>query len=304
MKHGSSAGPCLLVGCGYTGLRLARCLAARGPVPGQVSGLVRTPASAAALEASGVPARVVDLDGAVALDLPRDLASVVYLAPPSAEGEGDPRLGRFLEGLGGLRPCVLVYLSTTGVYGDTGGLPVDEASPTVPGDAASHRRLAAEKLVGSWCGAAGARGVILRVAGIYGPGRLPLDRLRAGEPVLRPEDSGPGNRIHVDDLAAACEAALDRPLSGAFNVADGDHRSIGAFMELVARQAGLPPPRRVTREEARRELGPGMLAYVLASRRVMNRRLVEDLGVRPRNPEDGVRESLVEMGLEPGFDLT
>lgn len=299
MKHGSSAGPCLLVGCGYTGLRLARRLTARGPV----LGLVRSRESAAALTASGVPARVVDLDGAPAFDLPRDLASVVYLAPPPTEGEGDPRLGRFLEGLGGLRPRVLVYLSTTGVYGDTGGLPVDEASPTVPGDGSSRRRLAAERLAASWCGAAGVRSVVLRVAGIYGPGRLPLDRLRAGEPVLRPEDSGPGNRIHVDDLAAACEAALDRPLSGAVNVADGDHRSIGAFLELVARLAGLPPPRRVTLEEARRELGPGMLAYVLASRRVMNRRLVEHLGVRPRNPEEGVRESLAEMGLEPGLDL-
>lgn len=292
--EGASTGTHLLVGCGYTGVRLARLLANRGPV----IGLVRSPASAAALAASGVPVRVVDLDGGAALNLPRDLASVVYLAPPSAEGEGDPRLRRFLEGLSGLRPRVLVYLSTTGVYGDTGGLPVDEASPTRPGDAASRRRLAAEQHVASWCGAAGARGVILRVAGIYGPGRLPLERLRAGEPVLRPEDSGPGNRIHVDDLAAACEAALDRPVGGIVNVADGDHRSIGLFMELVARLAGLPPPRRVKLEEARRELSPGMLAYVLASRRVMSRRLVEDLGVRPRDPEAGVRESLVEMGLD------
>lgn len=301
MKHGSTVGTCLLVGCGYTGARLARRLAARGLVPGQglgqVFGLVRSPEAAAALAASGVPARAVDLDGAAALDLPRDLASVVYLAPPPSAGEGDPRLRRFLEGLGRLRPCALVYLSTTGVYGDTGGLPVDEASPAVPGDAASRRRLAAEELAASWCGAAGVRGVILRVAGIYGPGRLPLERLRAGEPVLRPEDSGPGNRIHLDDLAAACEAALDRPVSGAVNVADGDHRSIGAFLELVARQASLPPPRRVTLEEARRELSLGMLAYVLASRRVMNRRLVEDLGVRPRDPEAGVRESLAEMRL-------
>jgi len=297
MNHGSpAAGACLLVGCGYTGARLARRLAARGPV----FGWVRSSASAEALRASGLLAQVVDLDGGPAVDVPRDLASVVYLAPPPAEGEGDPRLLRFLEGLGGIRPRVLVYLSTTGVYGNTGGLPVDEASPTLPGDSFSRRRLAAERLAASWCDAAGARCVILRVAGIYGPGRLPLARLRAGEPVLRPEDSGPGNRIHVDDLVTACEAALDRSVSGAVNVADGDHRSIGAFMELVARLAGLPAPRRVTLEEARRELSPGMLAYVLASRRVMNRHLVEDLGVRPRDPEDGVRESLAEMGLVGG----
>jgi nucleoside-diphosphate-sugar epimerase len=302
--EGASTGTHLLVGCGYTGVRLARRLASRDPGRGRVLGLVRSQASAAALADAGVPVQILDLDRPGPIDPPGDLASVVYLAPPPSAGEGDPRLRRFLEALGPARPRALVYLSTTGVYGDTGGLPVDEASPTMPGDAPSRRRLAAEALAASWCAAAGVRGVILRVAGIYGPGRLPLERLRTGEPVLRPEESGPGNRIHVDDLAAACAAALDRPLSGAVNVADGDPRSIGAFMELVARLAGLPPPRRVTLEEARRELSPGMLAYVLASRRVMNRRLREDLGVRPRDPEDGVRESLAEMGPEPGLDLT
>lgn len=288
-------GTCLLAGCGYTGVRLARRLIPRRPVVA----LVRSAASAAALAAAGIPARAADLDGPGAVEVPPDLAAVVYLAPPPATGEADPRLRRFLDSLAEVRPVVLVYLSTTGVYGDTGGRPVDEASPTPPGEAASRRRLAAEGLVSAWCGARGLRCVVLRVAGIYGPHRLPLERLRAGEPVVNPEESGPGNRIHVDDLVAACEAALDRAVSGVVNVADGDHRSIGAFLELVARLAGLPAPRRVTLEEARHELSPGMLAFLLASREVLNRRLVEDLGVRLRyaDPEAGVRESLREMGL-------
>jgi len=291
----AATGTCLIAGCGYTGVRLARRLVARGPV----LALVRSPEAAAALTASGLAAEVVDLDGAGPFPVPADLASVVYLAPPAPQGEGDPRLQRFLEGLAGARPQVLVYTSTTGVYGDTGGLAVDEASPTASADGASRRRLAAEGGASAWCVEHGVRCVLLRVAGIYGPHRLPLERLRMGEPVLGPEVSGPGNRIHVDDLVAACVAALDRPVSGPVNVADGDHRSIGAFLELVARLAGLPPPRRVTLEEARRELSPGMLAFALASRRVLNRRLTEELGVTLRyaDPEAGVRASLAEMGF-------
>jgi len=288
----ASTGTCLLAGCGYTGARLARRLAHRR----LVMALVRSAASAAALAAAGIPARAADLDGSGPVEVPPDLAAVIYLAPPPATGETDPRLRRFLDSVADARPEVLVYLSTTGVYGDTGGRPVDEASSPMPAEAASRRRLAAEGLASTWCGARGIRCVLLRVAGIYGPHRLPLERLRAGEPVLRPEDSGPGNRIHVDDLVAACEAALERPVAGAVNVADGDHRSLGAFMERVAGLAGLPAPRRVTLEEARRALSPGMLAFALASRRVLNRRLTDELGVRPMTLDEGLRASLAEMG--------
>ena len=289
----ASTGTCLIAGCGYSGGRLARRLATRGPV----LALVRSQAHAETLAAAGIPARAANLDGPLTLEVP-GLESIVYLVPPARQGTGDPRLHRFLEGLGEARPAVLVYLSTTGVYGDAGGLPVDETTPTAPGDDAARRRLAAEAEALAWCGARGIRCVVLRVSGIYGPHRLPLDRLRVGEPVLRPEDSGPGNRIHVDDLVEACVAALNQKASGVVNVADGDHRSIGAFLEFVARLAGLPPPRRVTMAEARQELSPGMLAFLQASRRVLNRRLREDLGVSLRyaDPEDGVRASLREMG--------
>lgn len=288
-------GPCLIAGCGYAGLRLARRLAPRRPV----LVLARTPGSAAALAAEGLAAQAADLDGPEAFEVPPDLGAVVYAVPPG-EGEGDLRLRRFLAALGPARPEVLVYLGTTGVYGDTGGRPVDETSSLRPGDPASRRRLAAEIEAAAWAAARGTRSVVLRVAGIYGPGRLPLDRLRAGEPVLRPEDSGPGNRIHVDDLVAACEAALARPVGGPVNVADGHPESLGAFFERVARLAGLPPPRRVDLAGARRELSPGLLAYALSTRQVLTRRLAEDLGVRPVDPETGLRASLAEMGLAGG----
>ena len=296
METGNAAwtGTCLIAGCGYVGTRLAHRMAARGPV----LALVRSQAHAAELTAAGIPARAVNLDGPLTLEA-SSLASVVYLVPPSGEGDGDPRLQRFLEGLGEARPQALVYLSTTGVYGDWGGLPVDENSPTTPREGASRRRLAAEQSAFAWCTQRGVRCVALRVPGIYGPHRLPLDRLRVGEPVLCPEESGPGNRIHVDDLVTICMAALDRPVSGFINVADDDHRSIGAFLELVARLAGLSPPRRVTMAEARQELSPGLLTFLQTSRRVLNQRMREELGVSLRyaDPEAGVRASLAEMGI-------
>lgn len=286
-------GTCLIAGCGYVGARLARRRAAR-----EVLALVRT-SGAAALAATGIAARAVDFDSPGALEVPPGLASIVYTVPPPSPGTEDPRLQRFLEGLGPARPGVLVYLSTTGVYGDTGGLPVAESSPVAPRDDASRRRLAAETAALTWCESHGVRCVILRVPGIYGPHRLPLDRLERGEPVLRPEDANPSNWIHVDDLVAACAAALDRPVSGVFNVVDGNHASIGAFMEQVAVLAGLPAPRRITLAEARRELSPGLLAYLETSRRVETGRLQASLGLQIRyaDLEQGIRQSLKEMGL-------
>jgi nucleoside-diphosphate-sugar epimerase len=140
--------------------------------------------------------------------------------------------------------------------------------------------------------------VVFRVPAIYGPHRLPLDRLRRGEPVLRPEDSGPGNRIHVDDLVAACQAALTRPVAGLFNLVDGQPESMATFTTRVAILAGLPVPRQVSWAEAERVMSPGLLAFLRESRRVMTRRAM-DLGWTPRygNPSDGIRASLLEMGL-------
>jgi nucleoside-diphosphate-sugar epimerase len=208
-------------------------------------------------------------------------------------------LQRFLEGLDGRSLQGVVYLSTTGVYGSAAGGEVDENTPPAPADEAGARRLAAETVVASWCAARSIRCVVLRVPGIYGPHRLPLDRLKGGEPVLRPEDAGPGNRIHVEDLVTVCEAALEQAVAGVIPVGDGNHASIGAFMERVAALGGLPPPRRVTWGEAQREISPGLLAYLQSSRRVLTHRMRQELGVTPRytDLDAGICASLQEMGL-------
>lgn len=284
----------LLVGCGYVGTRLARHL---GP---STCALVRSQVSALALTAQGVLARAVDLDQAqpeLGPMVPPE--AVVYLAPPPDAGTEDLRLARFLAALGVAPPRVVVYLSTTGVYGDVQGAAVDEATPPRPREDRSRRRLDAETRASDWCAARGARCVVLRVPAIYGPHRLPLERIQRGEPVLCAAESGPGNRIHVDDLVAACRAALARPVAGVVNVADGHGESTGAFTRRVASLAGLPLPPEVSWAEAQARISPGLLAFLRESRRVVNHRLVAELGVAPRPPERGIKESLAEVGWVP-----
>jgi nucleoside-diphosphate-sugar epimerase len=294
---------CLIVGCGYVGSRLARRESGRRPV----LALVRSAQSQAALEAAGIRTLRVDFDAAAAPDAAAlqavlaaaaDQAAVVYLAPPPDAGVTDPRLEAFLAQLDRGVPAVFVYISTTGVYGDAGGARVDESTPVAPGNDRSRRRVAAEGTAQAWCAARGVRCVILRVPGIYGPHRLPLERLARNEPALRDEDAGPGNRIHVDDLAAAIAVAIDSPTAaGIFNVTDGDPASTTAYLRLTADAAGLPPPQLVSKDEARKVIPAGMLSFLLESRLVDNHRMREELGVRLQYPtlQAGVLASLAEM---------
>lgn len=296
-------GKCVIVGCGYTGLRLALRLRPTW----QVAALTRSAASAAKLSAAGLAVHRLDLDKAIESDTAElfartaEGAAIAYLTPPPEQGTDDPRMQRFLDALGDARPAVVLYMSTTGVYGDTGGGTVTEASPLKPGSDRARRRVAAERTVAAWCESRGVRSVVLRVPGIYGPWRLPTERLARGESALRPEDAGPGNRIHVDDLVTSCVAALERPLHGAVNVGDGNPASTTEYLQRTAALAGLPPPRLVPLAEARQHIPPGMLSFLLESRRVDVRRMKQELGVEPRytDLEAGIAASLAEMRTAP-----
>lgn len=133
--------------------------------------------------------------------------------------------------------------------------------------------------------------------GIYGPGRLPLDRIRQGAPVVRMAESGPGNRIHVDDLAGACLAAADYVgRERVFNVGDGNHASMTEYFLAVAEAAGLPTPPQLPRDAVLAQVSPAMRGFMTDSRRVDTRRMREVLGFRPRYPAlaEGVAASLAE----------
>lgn len=286
--------PVLIVGCGYVGRRLARQMSAEGRA---VAGLVRSDSSVAALRQDGVTAIQADLDSMAALPaLPGAGAEIYYFAPPPGEGDSDPRVERVLAALAGNPPARIVYISTSGVYGDCAGAWVDESHPLKPGTPRARRRAAAEAALQAWSAATGVPVVILRVPGIYGPGKLPLERLRKGLPLLREEDSPYTNRIHVDDLIAACRAAMIRGMPGAaYNVSDGQPSNMTDYFNRIADVTGLPRPPVVGREDID-ALSPGMRAFMEESKRLDNRRMREELGVELHygTLEAGLKASLAE----------
>jgi len=283
----------LIAGCGYVGQRLALRLRAQY----EVTGLVRTPERVAELARVGIRALAIDLDRVrpgVGIPERLDEEAIVYLTPPPVLGESDLRLDRFLQ-LATVPPHTFVYMSTTGVYGDTDGAVVDESSTVQPRTDRARRRVSAEEMTRVWCNERRVRRVVLRVPGIYGPDRLPLERLRHIEPVLREREAGINNRIHVDDLVEACARAITNPEArGVYNVTDGKPLSSTAFMNLVAKVAGLPPPPQVSMEEAQLTFSPERLSFLNESRRVSNERMLKHLGVvlKYGNVEEGIRASL------------
>lgn len=287
------AGPILIVGCGYVGRRLARRLAGAH----RVVGVVRSTRSAALLEQLGIDALTLDLDRplpANAVPCEPTPAAIFYLAPPAPSGTNDERLQRWLRAVSA-PPQVFVYLSTTGVYGHTSGALVDERAPLRPGTDRARRRVSAEDLVRAWCTGHGVRRVVLRAPGIYGPARLGLERLARREPVVRLEDAGVTNRIHVDDLVEACVRGLQNPEAcGVYNVTDGNASSSTEFLLKVAALAGLPAPPQVSMETAQLTFGAERLSFINESRQVSNQRMLHQLGVRLRyaDLEEGIRASL------------
>jgi nucleoside-diphosphate-sugar epimerase len=267
-----------VVGCGGLGRQVAaHCLS----VGTNVSGLVRAAESARQLERLGIHPWQVDLDRPPLPVLPTAGAGLLYLAPPPEDGTGDPRMEVLLAALSrDGAPRRLVYVSTSGVYGDCAGAWVDETWTVAPGADRARRRVDAERQVREWAGEQGVEWVILRVAGIYGPGRLPLERLRRGLPLVRSEEAPFTNRIHEADLARACVAALERPVAGeVINVSDGHPGTMAEYFDAVADLAGLPRAPKIPLLEAAQRLSPGMLSYMQESRRLDNRKLRERLGV-------------------------
>lgn len=209
-----------------------------------------------------------------------------YFAPPPGEGETDTRMENLLAALDvAALPARVIYLGTTGVYGDCAGAWITEEQPPAPHTSRGRRRLAAETALRAWGGAVGVPVVILRVPGIYGPGRLPVERLHRGSPVVREEESPFTNRIHADDLARVCAAAAERGAAGVYNVSDGHPTTMTDYFNRVADLLGLPRPPVVSMEEARRTFSPAMLSYLEESRRLDNRKMREELGVELLYPD-------------------
>jgi len=213
--------------------------------------------------------------------------AVLHCAPPPNAGVEDTRTAHLLSALakGRILPARFVYVSTSGVYGDCHGAYVDESRAVHPQSERARRRVDAERRLALWCSERGVSLAILRVPGIYAADRLPLERLRAGTPVLRVEDDVYTNHIHAEDLAAIIVRALEEVApAGTYNASDDSEIRMGDWLDLVAERAGLARPPRIARAEATGRIAPELLSFMSESRRLANRRLKESLGVRLRYP--------------------
>ena len=248
-----------------------------------------------------------DLAAGADLDDPASLATfdfsadcLLHSAPPPGNGEGDSRTVHLAAALahagkcGVMVPRHIVYLGTSGVYGDCAGDWVDETRALNPQSARASRRVHAEQVLHQVAAELGASLIVLRVPGIYAADRLPLARLRASTPVLCDEDDVYTNHVHAEDLAGMIALALAaQGVSGVFNANDDTQMKMAEYFDLVAERYGLPRPRRITRKEARTSVSPELLSFWSESRRLVNRRIKEVLGVRLRYPT--VREGVPSM---------
>lgn len=275
----------LIIGCGDIGQRVAAHLHGRY----RLYALARTPVQQVRLQALGIQPVAGDLDDPASLHRLAGLADVVlHLAPPQASGRVDRRTRHLLAALGksGILPQRLVYISTSGVYGDCQGAWVDETQPPQPANPRAHRRLSAERQLRAFARRTGVAVCILRVPGIYSPERLPQARLAAGTPAITAAEDSYSNHIHAEDLARAVLAALRRGRPGRiYHVADDAPLKMGDYFDLAAAYLRLPGPPRVSRREAQAMLSPVQLSFLNESRRLRNRRLKQELGVRLAYPD-------------------
>ncbi len=292
----------LIVGCGDIGMRVLKLL--RGHW--RVLALTSSASRQAPLRAAGAVPLLGDLDQPATLGRCGALAdSVLHLAPPAPAGSVDTRTRHLLTALArGGRVARLVYVSTSGVYGDCAGERFDETRATHPQSDRARRRVDAEQRV-RWYGRAhGVRVSILRVPGIYAADRAgghPRERLLRGTPVLRAEDDVYTNHIHADDLARACVAALHRGLpQRVVHASDDSELRMGEYFDLAADLCGLPRPPRIGRDEARAQLSPMQWSFMRESRRLDNGRLKRELKLRLRYPN--VADGLVAPTRSDNFD--
>ncbi len=308
----------LIVGCGDVGLRAARLLRGRA----RVYGLLRNPDRAAALREAGVVPVRGDLDDAATLRRLTALAdAVLHFAPPPVAGDADPRTRRLIASLGrrslargassadlarqahpqggmGVLPRRVVYISTSGVYGDCGGAWVAETRPIRPHNARAQRRADAERRLRRWAGRTGRRLAILRAPGIYAQDRMPAARVRQGLPALLPEEDIHTNHIHAEDLARLAIVALFRGRPNRlYNAVDDSALKMGDWFDVVADHLGLPRPPRLTRDAVLAAVTPAMRSFLSESRRLVNRRIKRELRFRLLYPT--VREGLAAVGA-PG----
>ena len=268
-------------GLGYSAETLAKRLAAKG---WSVAGTARDLANIERLRRQGC--EVVRFIGEAGnVDLMAALAGTTHLLHSIPPGpDGDPVLRHYRAEIARLPTLDWIgYLSTVGVYGNSAGAIVDEATSPHPNNDRTRARVVAESAWLALGGEIGRPAQVFRLAGIYGPGRSALDKLRAGTArrVIKPGQVF--NRIHVEDIASVLEASIARPRAGAiYNVADDEPAPPEDVITYGAELLGIEPPPEVPFEEA--DLTPMARSFYGDSRRISNALIKSELGVRLAYP--------------------
>ncbi len=286
-----------IIGCGDIGSRVALLALAKDY---KVTALSRSGRKSAAMQSSDVELLQGDLDDSASLSaLELQGAAVLYSAPPPGGGIEDTRARNFLEAIrDGQEPARIVYISSTSVYGDCGGELVTEARPANPANHTGRRRLDAEEQFRRWGEKRSVPVVILRVSGIYGPGRVPMERILGRHPLLLAEEAGYTNRIHADDLAQICLAAFEKGEAGdIFNICDGETSTMTDYFNAITDRLGLPRLPQVPLSEAREAMTPLMYGYMTESRRIDNTLMLKKL-------EIGLKYPTLKEGLEASIEIS
>lgn len=269
----------LVFGHGYSAGYLTPLLTAAG---WRVTGTTREDTARVAA-AGAAPLLWPGQEDEVRAALARADAVLVSAAPTE---EGDPVLAAFAEDLGRAKLRWLGYLSTTGVYGDRQGGWVDEESEL---DGSGPRGQARVRAEAAWQALAKAHGLplhIFRLAGIYGPGRGPFAKLRAGTARRIVKPGQVFSRIHVEDIAQVLMASIEKPQPiGIYNLCDDDPAPPQDVLEHAAHLLGLPVPPALPFEEAAPKMSPMARSFYADSKRVRNDRIKTELGVRLRYPD-------------------
>ena len=265
----------LIIGCGDIGLRVAKQLSRSH----RVFALTSQQSRFQELREVGATPILGNLDQPESLWRLAGLAqTVIHLAPPQNSGNRDCRTRNLIRILAQGSNAVrrLIYISTTGVYGDHRGAKVSEITPVNPQSERAKRRVDAERVLRLWGPANGVAVTILRVPGIYAADRLPIERLESKTPALVPEEDAYSNHIQSDDLARlVCAAVYHGKPQRIINACDGGETKMGDYFDEVADAFGLQRPARLPGNELQKIVSPMLWSFMRESRRVTNARLHE-----------------------------
>jgi nucleoside-diphosphate-sugar epimerase len=267
-----------IVGCGYVGQSVARSFLDR-----KIHVRALTRGNSQQLQQLGIQPIIGDLDNPQTLkhlQIQRDTL-IFYFAPPPNQNTTDPRLRNFLNALT-QAPEKIVLISTTGVYGDCQGKWITEDQPLNPQVDRAKRRVDAENTLKN----SELNYTILRVAGIYGAGKLPIERLQKGIPALKESQSPFSNRIHIVDLTKVCELAAEKsPARSIYHVSDGNPTTMTDYFNKVADALKLPRPPEIDENASKDQLSPEMRSYLAESKRLNIQKARSQLGFNPLYPD-------------------